>query len=222
MQTQRIERVTTDPVVTLDEIKKQLIVEHDEDDVIIARHTAAAIAYAENNLDRSLVLRRYRASGACWPFYRGRYMFPLCYGPVRQIESVDYIDCDGVTQSIDSEKWQIVPSNGGHLFHFHDCPPSVSVRHLDAVQVTYTAGYGALPDDVGNELGYPYTLPMVFGGVSTSVDLNNTLPDNIRHAVYMLAAHWYENREAVVVGTGNSSVAIAVDCLLDQERVRGT
>jgi len=42
---------------------------------------------------------------------------------------------------------------------------------------------------------------------------------NVKHAVKMLAAHWYENRRAVVTGTITAEVPIAVEALLNVERI---
>ena len=223
MQTERLELVATDLVVTLDEIKSHLIVEHDEDDLIITRYVVAAIAFAETRLERTLRLRRYKAMGTCWPVQSGRHMFDLSHGPVRRIEAVEYFDSNRETQSIPAEQWQVVAHNGGHRFNFIDTPPAGNQTQLDAVSVTYLSGYGKQPEDEPNSIGFPYTLPIVLGGLSGSAqsDVNDRMPDNIRQAIYMLVAHWYENREAVAVGTINSKIALAAEDLLHQERVLG-
>jgi len=42
---------------------------------------------------------------------------------------------------------------------------------------------------------------------------------NIKHAVRMLCAHWYENRRAVVTGTIATRIPLAVESLLNPERI---
>ena len=42
---------------------------------------------------------------------------------------------------------------------------------------------------------------------------------NVKHAVKMLVAHWYENRRAVVTGTITATIPIAVESLLSVERI---
>lgn len=42
---------------------------------------------------------------------------------------------------------------------------------------------------------------------------------NVKHAVKMLVAHWYENRRAVVTGTTPVQVPMAVESLLNVERI---
>lgn len=39
-------------------------------------------------------------------------------------------------------------------------------------------------------------------------------PDDMKQAVFMLVSHWYENREAVVVGTISAEVSLGVNQLL--------
>ena len=219
MQIQRLEMTATDLVVTLEEIKQHLIVDHEADDVLISRYVQAAIGFAESRCERSLRLRRFKAFGGCWPSDG----VLLRNGPVRRIESVSYLDTDGVLQALATDTWQAVPHNGEHILSFYSVPPVPKYGHKDAVSVTYVAGYGLLPDESVNSMGFPYTLPIVLGysGSTTQADVNDRLPDTIKQAVYMLVGHWYENRESVIVGTGNSPMALAAEDLLKQERVMG-
>ena len=65
--------------------------------------------------------------------------------------------------------------------------PSTVATRPDAVTVRYTAGYG------------------------TS---ETAVPAGVRHAVKMLASHWYEMREPVITGTIASDVPLSVTALL--------
>ena len=42
---------------------------------------------------------------------------------------------------------------------------------------------------------------------------------NVKHAIRMLVAHWYENRRAVVTGTITAIIPMAVESLLNTERI---
>lgn len=42
----------------------------------------------------------------------------------------------------------------------------------------------------------------------------DTAPADVRQAVLMLAAHWYENREAILVGIGAEAVPLGYSDLL--------
>lgn len=217
MYTERQEPVITDLVVTLDEIKQHLIVDHDEDDVLITRYVLAAIAHAEAHCDRSFRVRRFQVTGDCWPCDG----VLLQYGPVRRVDEVNYYDTDGTQQTLDTSLWRVLPSRHGQRLVFYSSTPSTE-RRPDAVSIKYLAGYGALPGSSPDGQGLPYTLPIVLGGDDGSrLDVNARLPDNVKHAIYMLVGHWYENRETVVVGTASSPVPMAAEALLDLERVRG-
>ena len=47
----------------------------------------------------------------------------------------------------------------------------------------------------------------------------DTLPDNYRQALLLLTAHYYENREAVLIGTISKVMEFSVFALLDHDRV---
>ena len=53
--------------------------------------------------------------------------------------------------------------------------------------------------------------------VTAQVGVNESA--NVKHAVKMLVAHWYENRRAVVTGTITATIPIAVESLLSVERI---
>lgn len=230
MQTIRLENAFTDLVISLEEIKQHLIVEHDDDDVLITRYVLAALDYAEHRTERTFRLRRVRTFGTHWPIDG----VALLNGPVRQVETVQYIDTDGLVETMPTDTWQVLPYNGGHRLTFFDAPrwthsaghvhysiPHVLYGRQDAVSVTYLAGYGLLPSTAPDVAGFPYTLPIVLGqSVAGASDVYNTLPPGIRHAVYMMVGHWYENRETVVVGSV-TDVPMATDSLLQQQRVYG-
>jgi uncharacterized phiE125 gp8 family phage protein len=40
-------------------------------------------------------------------------------------------------------------------------------------------------------------------------------PEDIKQAVVLLVGHWFENREAVVAGSSQEQMPLAVDALLD-------
>ena len=198
-------------VVSLDEAKEQSIVAADntDDDAQMYRCVLAAVRYAEQYTGRSLLLKRYRASAECWPCDRTA---TLLHGPVRLIESVAYKDIDGVDQVLPADAWQVMPRRGHGFLRFFDALPPLSPRHLDPVRIEYLAGYGPLPSD--DENSYAEGYPVEY---ASSNDLLLYAPDNIKHAIRGLAAFYYENREAVAVGTIATALPHFVAHILDQE-----
>lgn len=219
MQTQALSTITIDLPITLDEVKEHLIIDHDDDDNVIMRMIVAALDYAEARTELSLRVRKFKAFGYCWP--TGPVV--LKHGPVRQIETVRYLDSDHAEQIIPADDWDVYEHIGSAVLDFHITPPSVGSTRRDAVAVEYLAGYGSITGIDVNEHGFPYTLPIVFGQAgSLEVSDGQKLPASIRQALFMLIAHWYENRETIVVGTISGKLAHAADDLLHSMRIMGT
>ena len=68
--------------------------------------------------------------------------------------------------------------------------------------------------------------PSVYEYISNGVQVNMTLgyaegsiPDGLLHAVKLLVAHYYENRNIVVVGTISSQVPNMIHSLLNPYRI---
>src|SRR5690606_27019629 len=57
--------------------------------------------------------------------------------------------------------------------------------------------------------GSRITVTAVYGG---------TVPDDVKHAILMLVAHWFQTREAIVTGTIATSIPMGVDALLSNHR----
>ena len=55
--------------------------------------------------------------------------------------------------------------------------------------------------------------------VYITATVGTTPSANIKHAVRMLCAHWYENRRAVITGTVATQMPMAVESLLNPERI---
>jgi len=98
-----------------------------------------------------------------------------------------------------------------------------SVKYDDADDVEQTVGasnYDLLTDDLGAYVRFKddYSFPTTHdeGPVVriTYVVGEATAPQAIKHAMLMMVGHWYENREAVVVGVNAAPLPMAVDALL--------
>lgn len=47
-----------------------------------------------------------------------------------------------------------------------------------------------------------------------------TVPETIKQAILLLVGHWYENREASIVGQASAQIQFSVKAILDQYRIR--
>lgn len=109
------------------------------------------------------------------------------------VSGITYVDNDGVTQTHSSTLYQVdAASLPGRVMPAYGQVWPVTRPDLNAVAITYTAGYGA-------------TAALV--------------PAPLRHAMKILVAHWFEHREPVVVGTIVSEIPMSVKSLLGPYRV---
>jgi len=114
----------------------------------------------------------------------------LPYSPIQAVSSITYVDIGGTTQTWSSSLYDVdIYSKPGRIRpKWGETWPSIRSQ-MNAIAMTYTCGYGATAASV---------------------------PAPIRQAMLLLIGHWYENREAVVIGNvlGFREIPIAVESLL--------
>lgn len=162
--------------VSLSEMKAHLRVDIDEEDALISGLIRAATAKLDGRtgrLGRCLILQQYRLSLAAFP---DEIAIPLA--PVQSIDRVEYVDATGMPRVLDADTYRVVglaDENGTTVFRPYGGAWPRSAGGPEAVQITFTAGYGEAAEDV---------------------------PDQIRQAIRMHVAHLYDNRAAVASGNG--------------------
>lgn len=112
--------------------------------------------------------------------------------PVQSVDSITYVDTDGTTRTLSASLYTVdVRSQPARITPaFGQIWPSVRTQ-VGSVVVAFTAGYASA----------------------------SLIPARTRQAIRMLAAHWYLNREAVVVGQSAGVMPIGVTELLDQDKL---
>ena len=179
--------------VSLDEAKDHLKVPYNDEDALIQTFIGAATNYAETHTRRALMERTFT-------YYLDKFpdvpTIELPKPKLSAVSSVKYYDISDVLQTLASSKYGVdtVSEPGRIRLVEGEIWPDVKDRKLNAVQIAYTAGY-----------------------------INSwSIPPAIRTAVLLMVSHWFENREAVVVGpTGLriKEVPQSANWLLDQHRV---
>ena len=113
--------------------------------------------------------------------------------PLDSVTSVVYIDTSGDTQTVSTDVFTVdtVAEPGVLRLGFNQTWP-IPRTTPNAVTVTYVSGYGAAGSDV---------------------------PEEMKTAIKILVAHWYENREAVVVGTITKEIELSVESLIWKNKV---
>lgn len=115
---------------------------------------------------------------------------PLPFSPIDSIVSVTYVDEDGVEQVMDDSLYVLD----------NDQEPGWL---LPLIGTTWPGTLGAINTvRVRYDCGY------------------TVLPASIRAAMLLLVGNWYENREAVIIGTIQNNLSFAVEALLLPYRLR--
>ena len=182
-------KVITPPAVepiTTAQAKAQMRVDISDDDTLIERLIKAARVFVETNTRRGLIEQIVEIQLDEFP---SDGALPLhVIAPLISVESVSYYDADDTDQTLASSSYYVddVREPGAIYLAAGEFWPTTTARP-DAVRVLVKIGYGATAD---------------------------TVPDDLVHAMFMLVAHWYENRETVVVGVTPAEVPFAVNALM--------
>lgn len=126
-----------------------------------------------------------------WAMDRFPLRFEIPLYPVISVDSIKYTDEDGVEQTLDASVYRVD-------------------THSNPARIT---------------LAWNQTWPsarLVSNAVKVTFTAGySSVPEDLKHAVIMLVAHWYENREAVLVGSVATPMPMAVDAILNRYRVPG-
>ena len=166
-------KTLTDPVVLpvdLDEAKDQCVIEHSDDDSLIYRYMSAVTNHIETITNMSLVMQKKRLF--LNQFFNEVY---LPKGPVKSIDQVQYIDGDGVTQTLSSETYSFDSVEPYLRLAYGKTWPSHRGQD-NAVWIDYWCGY--------------------YDPAESPVDLTTHIPQSIKDAIYMMVADLYKNRES--------------------------
>jgi len=107
------------------------------------------------------------------------------------VESVNYMDADGVEQTLPPARYYTdTAEHIGTVQLLGGQWPAMQLHHPKPLRIQYRAGW---PTDA--------------------------VPADIKQAMLLLIAHWYDNREAVVIGTITSNLDFAVAALLAPYRI---
>ena len=156
---------TAEPV-SLDEAKDHVRPPGDEDDTYIDALIAAARSLCETHTRRAIAVASYRESFGCFP---ASGVIEISNPPLVSVESVQYVDTDGATQTLSPTQWVAdTASEPGRVMRAYGVSwPAIRTSGVaEPVQVNFTAGYVAAPRA-------------------------------IKQAMLLMIGHWYEHREAV-------------------------
>ena len=187
-------QIVTPPVtlpITVDQAKAQsriTAVDTSQDD-LISLYIQTAVRYAERRLGRQLMTSTYKYVTDCLPDDYSKWI-ELPVSPVQSVTSVQYIADDGTLTTWDSNLWvSDLISEPARIRPIYQGSWPVYQQTLNAIQVTFVAGYGNA----------------------------SSVPPELKTAILMLTAHLYENRETTT-DVALMEVPYAVNAQLDLYR----
>jgi uncharacterized phiE125 gp8 family phage protein len=180
--------------VSIAEAKLQCRISIDDDDDALLGYTIAAREHCEKVCGRAFITQEWDFWLPGWPA-TNRIRIP--FAPLQSVEYLQYTDSSETANVVDPSIYVVQPGTtpGELVLRFAQIWPPTVMSPSWPINVRFKAGYS---DDASK------------------------VPQSIKQAILMLTAHWYENREAVVVGrTAQIAVEImfAVDALLANYRV---
>lgn len=182
---------TSEPV-TVEEMKEHLNIDFDEDDTYIGDLITACRRLIGGWANRSYVNETWDEGRENWP--KGKNEIRLTRAPVSSVTHIKYIDTDGATQTWDASNYTVVTGSE---------PGRVALKWSGSWPVSTL------------QPGLPITIRYVAGFGTSAV----SVPEENKLAIKMLVAHFYSQREPVVVGTITSKVPYHLETLLMNEQV---
>jgi uncharacterized phiE125 gp8 family phage protein len=120
------------------------------------------------------------------------WIIKLPMPPTQSVTSITYVDSGGTTTTLAG---------------------STYILDSDSSPARITPAYSTIWPSIRSQIG-SVKVTFVAGYASAAL-----VPAPITHAIRMLVAHWYENREAVSTGAVSKAVEMSVFDLLSSERI---
>ena len=177
--------------VSVSEAKDYLRIDSAVEDPVVASLILAARLHIEGALDIAMVTQSWSLFVDCWP-EDGRVSIPV--GPLKSVDSVKVYDANDTAQTVSPETYVVDLSLlRPRLVRQAGAVWPIPGRPANGIKIALTAGYG---------------------------DTTDKVPQPIRQAVLMLAAHWYEQREPVVFDRPDELPHGVADLLKPYRQVR--
>lgn len=173
--------------VSLTEAKLHLREDGTEQDTLIEGLITAAREYVEGQIGRYLMTQTIRQLFDDFPASGNPIRLDVT--PVQSVSSVNYLDTDGVSTILDTNDYRsdVVSEPARIEEHYDEAWPASRVVS-NCVWVDVIAGYANAA----------------------------AVPRGLKQAILLLVGHWFENREAVAIGTITSEVPLAAQALMNR------
>jgi uncharacterized phiE125 gp8 family phage protein len=174
--------------ITLAEAKSQMRIESSDDDAYITRLIAAAVTYTDA---RGVLGRAIITQKWAQSFHEHDTRVYLKIIPAKTLTAVKYYDTNNVLQTAITADYMLVANDDwAYVEPVKGKVWPITYDRPDAIRLEFEAGYGPATTDV---------------------------PQTVRHALLLLVAHWYENREESAE-KAPTSIPFGFEALLNTER----
>jgi len=193
MNTELVTAPATLPV-TADELRRHVWEVYDRDasdNTYFTELLTRATAHVETITNRKLVSQTWRGYLNTWP--AGGAAIELPFGRVTEITRFNWLGEDAVDHTMTASTHYIAALTGWFPKVVPvSAWPAGALFQVDPIRIEFVAGFGAAA----------------------------VVPDDLKQAICLLAAHWYKNREIVRVGNVVSILPRAFDSLVGPWRIR--
>lgn len=180
----------TEQPVALGEVRSHSRILTTAEDSDLEAYLKAATDQAQVILRRQLCAATYvlKLDSFCDRNYSDGWMIELPLPPLVSVTSITYIDSAGATQTLATDRYIVgISTEPGRITPAVNYTwPETQSGRMESVSITYVAGYGTAAQ----------------------------VPWGIKVAIMQMAATWFENREAVAIGTTVATVPNAAQRLL--------
>jgi uncharacterized phiE125 gp8 family phage protein len=176
----------SDLPVTLKEAQDQTNSVAGDDDGLLRRLIATATSTVETDAGVKLCLQTVQLNYYDIKWDNAEIEVPEPYYPVNAIVAVNYRDAAGVLQTVNNAIYQASFDRPTRLKPY----PNQS---------------------------WPSIEPGYYDSLAVTLEVGAVLPpEQAKHAILLLVAHWYLNREAALIGAVSSEIKLAYTTLINQ------
>lgn len=178
--------------VSVADFKTHQRVDGSDEDTYIESLIKKATMHLEQICNRKFITQTWKLFLDDWP---GDAEIELPYGRTQSVTSITYKAQDGGSTTFASDNYTVDTdlAPGRVVIGYDKSWPTATLFNVNPITVEFVCGYGDAA----------------------------AVPEDLKHAVELLAAHWYENREPVITGQGATAAKLpyAIDALIWNHRI---
>lgn len=177
--------------VLLADLDEHMRVATAEESATISAYIATAREYCEGFQNRAYITQTFELWLDVWP---RKNFITIPRPPLQTITSIKYYGTDNTEYTMPVTDYFVDAKSdpGRVVLAYGKYWPTTTLRPANGVVVTFVAGYG---------------------------DAGTAVPQKVKQSIRMLTGHYYENREATIIGKKGEEVQFAVNALLTLDRV---